>query len=323
MALVVRPVHWKAPRPGSIRSLRGPQAQGVPAGGRGRPSRDGPRAEPAVRRHRCRARCRQQAPVWNRAGGATGRGPACGPLPCPPCPKAVAGTATMAAGACAPGVASSHDVTGHVFGVGIEPTTDGLRIRCSTRLSYPVGDRAESNRVPANRCLQPAGSPGDGMSATSGIRHGTAARTSPCLKRDRWKIEGAGHRHYRRAIMLWCDADNVQALPFARRKCFGTAGIPGSDGGGVPRGVQSWHRGSLCRRKRKRPRDLRSEGVVRPRRSGWPISAGRVSGRCQLVFLAKRARRHIHAQAWQQFGGGDEMRIQGKFPVVVGTRCAR
>lgn len=50
---------------------------------------------------------------------------------------------------------------------------------------------------------------------------------------------------------------------------------PGSVSGGLPRGVQFWHRGSLCRRKRKRPRDLRSEGVVKPRRSGWPISAGR------------------------------------------------
>lgn len=130
----------------------------------------------------------------------------------------------MAAGACAPGVASSHDVTGHVVGVGVEPTTDGLRIRCSTLLSYPVVNRAESNRVPANRRLPPAGDPGDGMSATSGIRHGNAARTSPWWKRDRWRIEGAGHRHYRRAIMFGCDADNVQALPIARSKSFGGAG---------------------------------------------------------------------------------------------------
>lgn len=229
----------------------------------------------------------------------------------------------MAAGACAPGVASSHDVTGHVVGVGVEPTTDGIRIRCSTRLSYPVVNRAESNRVPANRRLPPAGDPGDGLSATSGIRHGNAARTSPWWKRDRWRIEGAGHRHYRRAIMFGCNADNVQALPCTRRKSSGAAEKPGSVSGGLPRGVQFWHRGSLCRRKRKRPRDLRSEGVVRPRRSGWPISAGRVSGRCQLVFLAERARRPVHAQAWQQFGDGDGMRVQGKFPVGVETRCAR
>lgn len=231
--------------------------------------------------------------------------------------------ATMAAGVCAPGVASSHDVTGHVVGVGIEPTTDGIRIRCSTLLSYPVVNRAESNRVPANRRLPPAGDPGDGMSATSGIRHGNAARTSPCLKRDRWIIEGAGHRHYRRAIMFGCNADNSQALPCARRNSSGVAGKPESVCGGLPRGVQFWHRGSLCRRKRKRPRDMRSEGVVKPRRSGWPISAGRVSGRCQQVFLAERARQHVHAQAWQQFGDGDGMRVQGKFPVVVATRCAR
>lgn len=229
----------------------------------------------------------------------------------------------MAAGACAPGAASSHDVKGHVVGVGVEPTTDGLRIRCSTLLSYPVVNRAESNRVPANRRLPPAGDPGDGMSATSGIRHGNAARTSPWLKRDRWRIEGAGHRHYRRAIMFECDADNVQALPCTRRKSSGAAEEPGSVSGGSPRGVQFWHRGSLCRRKRKRPRDLRSEGVVRPRRSGWPISAARVSGRCQLGFLAERARQHVHAQAWQQFGDGDGMRVQGKFPVGVETRCAR
>lgn len=159
----------------------------------------------------------------------------------------------MAAGACAPGVASSHDVTGHVVGVGVEPTTDGLRIRCSTLLSYPVVNRAESNRVPANRRLPPAGDPGDGMSATSGIRHGNAARTSPWWKRDRWRIEGAGHRHYRRAIMFGCDADNVQALPCTRRKSSGAAEKPGSVSGGSPRGVQFWHRGSLCRRKRKRP----------------------------------------------------------------------
>lgn len=267
----------------------------------------------AGRLHRCGRRCSM----------ATGRGPACDPLPSGQPPEGDGTEATMAAGACAPGVASSHDVTGHVVGVGIEPTTDGIRIRCSTLLSYPVVNRAESNRVPANRRLPPAGDPGDGMSATSGIRHGNAARTSPCLKRDRWIIEGAGHRHYRRAIMFGCNADNDQALPCARRNSSGVAGKPESVCGGLPRGVQFWHRGSLCRRKRKRPRDMRSEGVVKPRRSGWPISAGRVSGRCQQVFLAERARQHVHAQAWQQFGDGDGMRVQGKFPVVVATRCAR
>ena len=105
----------------------------------------------------------------------------------------------------------------------------------------------------ANRRLPPAGDPGDGLSATSGIRHGNAARTSPWWKRDRWRIEGAGHRHYRRAIMFGCDADNVQALPCTRRKSSGAAENPGSVSGGLPRGVQFWHRGSLCRRKRKRP----------------------------------------------------------------------
>lgn len=192
-----------------------------------------------------------------------------------------------------------------------------------TKLSYPVGDRAESNRVPANRRLPPAGDPGDGMSATSGIRHGNAARTSPWWKRDRWRIEGAGHRHYRRAIMFGCDADNVQALPVARSKSFGGAGKAWvSERRVAARGAVLASR-VLVPTQKKRPRDLRSEGVVRPRRSGWPISAGRISGRCKLVFLAERARQHVHAQAWQQFGGGDGMRVQGKFPVVFETRCAR
>ena len=121
-----------------------------------------------------------------------------------------------------------------------------------TKLSYPVGDRAESNRVPANRRLPPAGDPCDGMSATSGIRHGNAARTSPWWKRDRWRIEGAGHRHYRRAIMFGCDADNVRALPVARSKSFGGAGKARVSERRVAARVQFWHRGSLCRRK-KRP----------------------------------------------------------------------
>ena len=209
------------------------------------------------------------------------------------------------------------------FGVGIEPTTDGLRIRCS--------DQAELSSW-GPRGIEPrTGEPAPASSRRSrrwhvrDLRHTPRQRRAhqPVVETGPLVVEGAGHRHYRRAIMFGCDADNVQALPCTRRKSSGTAEKPGSVSGGSPRGVQFWHRGSLCRRKRKRPRDLRSEGVVRPRRSGWPISAGRASGRCQLVFLAERTRRPVHAQAWQQFGDGDGMRVQGKFPVGVETRCAR
>ncbi len=209
------------------------------------------------------------------------------------------------------------------FGVGIEPTTDGLGIRCS--------DQAELSSW-GPRGIEPrAGEPAPASSRRSRRWHVRDLRHTPRQRRAHQPVVETGPLENRgcrpptlsRAIMFGCDADNVQALPVARSKSFGGAEKPGSVSGGLPRGVQFWHRGSLCRRKRKRPRDLRSEGVVRPRRSGWPISAGRVSGRCQLVFLAERARQHVHAQAWQQFGGGDGMRVQGKFPVVVETRCAR
>lgn len=267
----------------------------------------------AGRQHRC------GAGQWV----ATGQGPACGPLPSWPRPKAVAGTATMAAGACAPGVASSHDVTGHVVGVGIEPTTDGIRIRCS--------DQAELSSWEPRGIEPRTGEPVPASSRRSrrwpvrDLRHTPRQRRAhqPVVETGPLENRGCRPPTLSRAIMFGCDADNVQASPFARSKSFGGAEKPGSVSGGLPRGVQFWHRGSLCRRKRKRPRDLRSEGVVRPRRSGWPISAGRVSGRCQLDFLAERARQHVHAQAWQQFGDGDGMRVQGKFPVVVETRCAR
>ncbi len=254
---------------------------------------------------------------------AAGRGPACGPLPFLRCPRVSAGTATMAAGACAPGAASSHDVTGHVVWSGSR-THDR---RNQDPLLYPT---ELSSWGP--RGIEPrTGEPVPASSRRSRRWHVRDLRHTPRQRRAHQPVVETGPLENRgcrpptlsRAIMFGGDADNVQASPLARSKSFGGAGKPGSVSGGLPRGVQFWHRGSLCRRKRKRPRDLRSEGVVRPRRSGWPISAGRVSGRCQLDFLTERARQHVHAQAWQQFGDGDGMRVQGKFPVVVETRCAR
>ncbi len=209
------------------------------------------------------------------------------------------------------------------FGVGIEPTTDGLRIRCS--------DQAELSSW-GPRGIEPrTGEPAPASSRRSRRWHVRDLRHTPRQRRAHQPVvetgplenRGAGHRHYRRAIMFGCDADNVQALPVARSKSFGGAGKAWvSERRVAARGAVLASR-VLVPTQTKTPRDLRSEGVVRPRRSGWPISAGRISGRCQLVFLAERARQHVHAQAWQQFGGGDGMRVQGKFPVVVETRCAR
>ena len=87
------------------------------------------------------------------------------------------------------------------------------------------------------------------------LRHTPRQRRAhqPVVETGPLVVEGAGHRQHRRAIMFGCDADNVQALPCTRRKSSGTAEKPGSVSGGSPRGVQFWHRGSLCRRKRKRP----------------------------------------------------------------------
>ncbi|KAG1060043.1 hypothetical protein G6F40_018094 [Rhizopus arrhizus] len=45
------------------------------ARGRGRPSPDGPHAEPAARHHPCHRRCRQAAPVRSGAMGGDGPGP--------------------------------------------------------------------------------------------------------------------------------------------------------------------------------------------------------------------------------------------------------
>ncbi|GEM_PF-642074 len=307
------------------RSGRGEAACTPRAGsGRGRPSADGPRAEPSVHRHGCHRRSRQAAPVRNVAGSGGGPGPGVRSVAFHvPARRRCPWTATMAAGACAPGVASSHDVTGHVVWSG-NRTHDR---RNQDPLLYPT---ELSSGEP--RGIEPrTGEPVPASSRRSRRWHVRDLRHTPRQRRAHQPVVETGPLENRgcrpptlsRAIMFGCDADNVQALPLARSKSFGGAEKPGSVSGGLPRGVQFWHRGSLCRRKRKRPRDLRSEGVVRPRRSGWPISAGRVSGRCQLVFLAERARQHVHAQAWQQFGDGDGMRVQGKFPVVVETRCAR
>ena len=98
------------------RSGRGEAACTSRAGsGRGRPSADGPRAEPSMRRQCCHRRSRQAAPVRNVAGSGGGPGPGVRSVAFHvPARRRCRWTATMAAGACAPGVASSHDVTGHV-----------------------------------------------------------------------------------------------------------------------------------------------------------------------------------------------------------------
>lgn len=155
---------------------------------------------------------------------ATGQGPACGPLPSCPRPKAEAGKATMAAGACAPGVASRHDVEGHVVGVGIEPTTDGLGIRCS--------DQAELSSW-GPRGIEPrAGEPAPASSRQSrrwpvrDLRHTPRQRRAhqPVVETGPLENRGCRPPTLSRAIMFGCDADNVQASPFARNKSFGGAG---------------------------------------------------------------------------------------------------
>lgn len=110
------------------------------------------------------------------------------------------------------------------FGVGIEPTTDGLRIRCS--------DQAELSSW-GSRGIEPrAGEPAPASSRRSrrwpvrDLRHTPRQRRAhqPVVETGPLVVEGAGHRHYRRAIMFGCDADNVQALPCTRRNSSGGAG---------------------------------------------------------------------------------------------------
>lgn len=200
------------------------------------------------------------------------------------------------------------------FGVGIEPTTDGLRIRCS--------DQAELSSWEPRGIEPRAGEPAPATSRRSRRGHVRDFRHTPRQRRAHQPAIETGPLENRGCRPSTLSAgDNVhEAMQImsghnrTREDKLRRAGDGRSVCGGMPRGVQFWHRGSLCRRKRKRPRDMRSEGVVKPRRSGWPISAGRVSGRCGQCFHAGRARQHIHAQAWQQCGDGEEMRVQGKHP---------
>ncbi len=154
----------------------------------------------------------------------TGRGPACGPLPFLWCPKAFAGPATMAAGACAPGVASSHDVTGHVVWSGSR-THDR---RNQDPLLYPT---ELSSGEP--RGIEPrAGEPAPASSRRSRRWHVRDLRHTPRQRRAHQPVVETGPLENRgcrpptlsRAIMFGCDADNVQASPLARSKSFGGAG---------------------------------------------------------------------------------------------------
>lgn len=155
---------------------------------------------------------------------AAGRGPACGPLPFLRCPRVSAGTATMAAGACAPGVASSHDVTGHVVWSG-NRTHDR---RNQDPLLYPT---ELSSGEP--RGIEPrTGEPVPASSRRSRRWHVRDLRHTPRQRRAHQPVIETGPLENRgcrpptlsRAIMFGCDADNVQASPLARSKSFGGAG---------------------------------------------------------------------------------------------------
>ncbi len=160
-------------------------------GGRGRPSADGPRAEPSVRHHPCGHRCRQTAPEQSGAGSGDRPRPGVRSVAFHvPARRRCPWTATMAAGACAPGVASSHDVRGHVVGVGIEPTTDGLRIRCS--------DQAELSSW-GPRGIEPrAGEPAPASSRRSRRWHVRDLRHTPRQRRAHQPVVETGPLENRR-----------------------------------------------------------------------------------------------------------------------------
>ncbi len=224
MALVVRPDGMNRRDPG--RSGRG-EAACTPraASGRGRPPADGPRAEPSVHRHCCRRRSRQAAPVRNVAGSGGGPGPGVRSVAFHvPARRRCPWTATMAAGACAPGAASSHDVTGHVVWSG-NRTHDR---RNQDPLLYPT---ELSSGEP--RGIEPrTGEPAPASSRRSRRWHVRDLRHTPRQRRAHQPVDETGPLENRgcrpptlsRAIMFGCDADNVQASPLARSKSFGGAG---------------------------------------------------------------------------------------------------
>lgn len=110
------------------------------------------------------------------------------------------------------------------FGVGIEPTTDGLRIRCS--------DQAELSSW-GPRGIEPrTGEPAPASSRRSRRWHVRDLRHTPRQRRAHQPMDETGPLENRgcrpttlsRAIMFGCEADNVQALPVARSKSFGGVG---------------------------------------------------------------------------------------------------
>lgn len=208
------------------RSGRGEAACTPHAGsGRGRPSADGPRAEPPVHRLCCQRRSRQAAPVRNVAGSGGGPGPGERSVAFHvPARRRCPWTATMAAGACAPGVASSHDVTGHVVWSGSR-THDR---RNQDPLLYPTELSSWGPRGIEPRTGEPAPAP----SRRSRRWHVRDLRHTPRQRRAHQPVVETGPLENRgcrpptlsRAIMFGCDADNVQASPIARSKSFGGAG---------------------------------------------------------------------------------------------------
>lgn len=130
----------------------------------------------------------------------------------------------MAAGACAPGVASSHDVTGHVVWSGSR--THDRRI--TDPLLYPT---ELSSWGP--RGIEPrTGEPAPASSRRSRRWHVRDLRHTPRQRRAHQPVVETGPLENRgcrpptlsRAIMFGCDADNVQASPLARSKSSGGAG---------------------------------------------------------------------------------------------------
>ena len=157
--------------------------------------------------------CRQhQGGTW--LAVAAGRGPACGPLPSTPARRRWRWTATMAA--CAPGVASSHDVTGHVVWSG-NRTHDR---RNQDPLLYPT---ELSSWGP--RGIEPrTGEPAPASSRRSRRWHVRDLRHTPRQRRAHQPVVETGPLENRgcrpptlsRAIMFGSDADNVQASPIAK-----------------------------------------------------------------------------------------------------------
>ncbi len=224
MALVVRPVADDRHDPG--RSGRGAAACTPRAGsGRGRPSANGPRTEPSVHRQCCHRRSRQAAPGRNVAGSGGGPGPGVRSVAFHvPARRRWRWRATMAAGACTPGVASGHDVTGHVVWSGSR-THDR---RNQDPLLYPT---ELSSWGP--RGIEPrTGEPAPASSRRSRRWHVRDLRHTPRQRRAHQPVVETGPLENRgcrpptlsRAIMFGSDADNVQAPPLARSKSFRGAG---------------------------------------------------------------------------------------------------